>query len=121
MKKLLLLFVSLFLTLSIHAETIPNEVVFYNTKSGEPFTYSRTLEGNGYVLFNCPFVDNVVVDGMHIEFTISNENFKNFVMKRCSENYSDFIINVYYGGHLGDTSQDWPQNQPYTLRIRFNR
>lgn len=122
MKKLLLLLISLILPLGIQAENMPNEVVFYDTTSGKPFTYSKTMEGSGYIDFNCPFVDNVVINGMHIEFTISNENFKWYVMRHSSKNYCDFTINVYHGGGLHDNLNNyWPQDDVYTLRIEFNR
>lgn len=121
MKKILLFLLGLLLALNLQAEVIPNEVVFYDTTSGKPFTYSRTIEGNGYVDFSCPFAENVVTSGMHIEFTISNEDFKWFVMRHYPENYCDFSINVYRGGGLWDGNNYWPQDDVYTLRVRFNR
>ena len=100
---------------------MPNDFVFYDTTSGEPFTYSKTIEGNGTIDFDCAIADNVTINGMHVEFTISNENFIwHIKRKNKDKDYFDFVINVYPGTGLHDGLNNyWPQATSYIVRVNY--
>lgn len=62
----------------------PDEYLFYDTTTGQPFVYNRTLSNfaGSQLCFSCPFARNLNISGNHIEFYITNEDFMWFV-----ENY----------------------------------
>lgn len=54
-------------------ERTPNEYLFYDINSSAPFVYNNTIGMRGNInYFNIPFAYDVVVDGNHLEFSISN-------------------------------------------------
>ena len=81
----------------------PDEYLFYDTTTGQPFVYNRTLSNvsGDHLYFNCPFARNLNISGKHIEFYITNEDFMWFIGRKATENYIDFEISVYDGSYLG--------------------
>ena len=107
-------------------ERVPNEYVFYDVDSGEPFVYNKTIEGRANIdFFNIPFAYNIVVNGQHLEFSITNEDFRWFVMRKSDTNYWDVEVCLYDSTHLGfnDKKRDpiMPVASVYVIRILFNR
>lgn len=104
----------------------PDDYVYYNVNSGQPFVYDRTFTGfTGKVYFNCPFAYNVVDGGDRIAFTITSEDFEWFIRRKATENYVDFEVSMYGGEYMG-----WPTGRdPYTpiisytyiIRVKFDK
>ena len=81
MKQLSITFLMLLLSccniLASTEERTPNKYLFYDINSSAPFVYNNTIGMRGNInYFNIPFAYDVVVDGNHLEFSISNEDFK---------------------------------------------
>lgn len=81
--------------------------------------------------FNCPFAYNIVQKGSHLEFSITNEDFKWFIVRKATNNYIDFEANIYDGASLGwtipnDSFPDRNTSLPvitnkYIIRVEFNK
>lgn len=92
--------------------------------------YNKTLPCSGHVQFNCPFAYNIVQKGSHLEFSITNEDFKWFIVRKATNNYIDFEANIYDGASLGwtipnDSFPDRNTSLPvitnkYIIRVEFN-
>lgn len=130
MKQIIIFLLCIFSTITIQAQssTVPDEVVFYDITSGDPFTYNKTIQKSGHIEnFSCPFAYDVEVKDNHLEFSITNEDFKWFIVRKYPEKYVDFIINFYDGiSHIGGSwpkpgHEDFylPQAFSYTIRITF--
>lgn len=125
MKKSFILFLSFLMSFNVICasaeEREPNEIVFYDTTTGDPFVYNNTISDTKDIdFFNIPFAYNIVVDGGHLEFSITNEDFKWFVMRRAEHDYCDIEVCLYDGTHLGDKNT-LPIAEVYVIRIKFNR
>lgn len=62
----------IFSTITVQAQssTVPDEVVFYDITSGDPFTYNKTIQKSGHIEnFSCPFAYDVKVKDNHLEFS----------------------------------------------------
>lgn len=103
----------------------PDEYLYYDVNSGQPFVYDKTFENfRGSAVFDCPFAQNIVAGGNHVAFSISSEDFKWFIIRKATENYIDFEISMYDGLHLG-----WPDGGPclpvisyvYIIRVEFDK
>ena len=108
MKQLSITFLMLLLSccniLASTEERTPNEYLFYDINSSAPFAY------------------DVVVDGNHLEFSISNEDFKWFVVRKLETDYWDIEVNFYDGTHLGWPGETvFPIATVYIIRVMFNR
>lgn len=105
MKQIIFFLLCIFSTITIQAQssTVPDEVVFYDITSGAPFTYNKTIQKSGHIEnFSCPFAYDVKVKDNHLEFSITNEDFKWYIVRKYPEKYVDFIINFYDGiSHIG--------------------
>ena len=127
MKKLILLLFGVIFGLSMNAQTsaVPNEFVFYDTTTGAPFTYDNTLNtGLDVYSFICGIAYDVSYSGNHLKFSISNEDFKWQVMRRTTENYVDFYVDLflgYYSGVIPGFTGNTPYCQTYIIRVQFNR
>lgn len=135
MKKIILLLsilTSLYFYCTARAQGYyPNEYLFYDINSGAPFVYNKTLPCSGHVQFNCPFAYNIVQKGSHLEFSITNEDFKWFIVRKATNNYIDFEANIYDGASLGwtipnDSFPDRNTSLPvltnkYIIRVEFNK
>lgn len=130
MKQIIIFLLCIFSTITTQAQssTVPDEVVFYDITSGAPFTYNKTIPKSGHIEnFSCPFAYDVKVKDNHLEFSITNEDFKWFIVRKYPEKYVDFIINFYDGiSHIGGSwpktgHEDFylPQAFSYTIRITF--
>ena len=130
MKQIIFFLLCIFSTITIQAQssTVPDEVVFYDITSGAPFTYNKTIQKSGHIEnFSCPFAYDVKVKDNNLEFSITNEDFKWYIVRKYPEKYVDFIINFYDGiSHIGCSwpkpgHEDFylPQAFSYTIRITF--
>lgn len=107
-------------------ERIPNEYLFYDVDSGEPFVYNKTIANRGNIhMFNIPFAQNIVVNGNHLEFSITNEDFRWFVMRKVETDYWDIEVCFYDGTHLGISGGNRDPVMPvasiYVIRVCFKR
>ena len=127
MKQLCITFLMLLLSccniLASTEERTPNEYLFYDINSSAPFVYNNTINMRGNINhFNIPFAYDVVVDGNHLDFSISNEDFKWFVVRKLETNYWDIEVNFYDGTHLGWPGETiFPIATVYIIRVMFNR
>lgn len=151
MKHFVLLLLGLVFGLSMNAQTevIPDEFVFYDTTTGAPFVYNKTLNTNQNIYgFSCPIAYNVIVSNNYLRFEITNEDFYWHIMRRTTNDYIDFYVNLQLGNYsivnpvipdndnpLGDDypipptpgsgpNSGWgsvPYVSQYIIRINFNR
>ena len=104
----------------------PDDYVYYDVNSGQPFVYDRTFPGyTGKTYFNCPFAYNIIDGGNRVSFSITNEDFKWFIVRKTTDNYIDFEVSKYDGEYL-----PWPEGKDpyipvigytYIIRVEFDR
>lgn len=114
MKKLLVLFVCLFSVLSLQAADNFEFVdyVYYDSTTGKDFSYHKDFSYTGYygIEFNLPFASKFSISGMTVDFTITNEDFKWFVINDTENDYVDFYLNFDTKTHLGWYPENYIEN-----------
>ncbi|MGN0213219.1 MAG: hypothetical protein ACI4AH_00220 [Muribaculaceae bacterium] len=116
MKRLFLsLFCLLAIGLSASAQQIM-DVVYYDSNSSEPFVYNHdfSLEVSGYsgIDFNLPIASSFSINGLHLQFTIENEDFKWYIVRKHPEKYYDFIPSFIFSISS--------QTVPFIIRVYFD-
>lgn len=105
-----------------------NDLVSYNINTGEPFVYSYTMKEPGYYFDNIslPFAYDMVVSGPHIEFSVTNEDFRFYFLKeRYSKDYFDLHLSTYSDFRLDHEDNHVPNVHPlykdFVVRIILSR
>lgn len=105
------------------------DVVYYDSNSSEPFVYNHdfSLEVSGYsgIDYNLPIASSFSINGLHLQFTIENEDFKWFIVRKYPEKYYDFIPSFLTGSDFGDDFGhnqigSLPQTVPFIIRVYFD-
>lgn len=102
---------------------MPNYIVSYDLRTGNPFVYNHTIAEPGYKIdnFSLPFAYDVCVSGGHLEFSVTNEDFRFYFLKeRYSKNYYDLHINIYDGTYIGWNNPMYV-SKDYIIRIMLIR
>lgn len=121
MKHLFLLLLGLVfgLTASAQSSYVPDEFVFYDARSGEPFVYDGTINtGQEIASFQCGIAYDVTYSGNHLHFSITNEDFKWHIIRRTTNDYVDFIVNLN-SRPFNPTQDYWPAVTQYVIRVNF--
>lgn len=121
MRKIIFMLICLVFGLSMKAQTsyVPDEFVFYDARSGEPFIYDGTLNtGQEIASFHCGIAYDVTYSGNHLHFSITNEDFKWHIIRRTTDDYVDFIVNLNMRP-FNPTTDYWPAVSQYVIRVNF--